>query len=73
MSDAVIVGYGQTRYDKRPEQPTAWYTIDAVGRALAQCGLTPRDVDGFGVTSFLLPPDNTATMAEQLGIRKSVV
>ncbi len=67
--DAVIVGYGQTDYHKRPDKSTAWYTIDAVGRALALCGLTPRDIDGLGVSSFLLPPDNTATMCEQLGIQ----
>ena len=69
MMDAVIVGYGQTDYHKRPDRSTAWYVIDAVARALAQCGLTPRDIDGFGVSSFLLPPDNTATMCEQLGIQ----
>lgn len=69
MTNAMIVGYGQTEYHKRPDRSTAWYTIDAVGRALSQCGLTPRDVDGLGVSSFLLPPDNTATMCEQLGIQ----
>lgn len=68
MSDAVVVGYGQTEYHKHPDEPTLWYVVDAVSRALDSCGLSPGDVDGIGVSSFLLPPDNTATVAEQLGI-----
>lgn len=68
MPEPVIAAYGQTEYHKDPDEPTLWYVADAVRRALANCGMSPRDVDGFGVSSFLLPPDNTATVAEQLGI-----
>jgi acetyl-CoA acetyltransferase len=63
-----IAGYGQTPYHKRPQQPTAWYVVDAVRRALASCGIHKDEVDGLGVSSFHLPPDNTATMAEQMGM-----
>lgn len=68
VNEPVVVACGQTEYHKSPDEPTLWYIADAVRRALASCGLSPTDVDGFGVSSFLLPPDNTATVAEQLGI-----
>jgi acetyl-CoA acetyltransferase len=63
-----IAGYGQTPYHKRPDQPTAWYVVDAARRALESCGIHKDEVDGLGVCSFHLPPDNTATMAEQMGM-----
>lgn len=65
---AVIVGYGQTPYHKRPTQPTLWYAGEAVRLALANCGIPSREVDGLGVNSFMLAPDNTATLAEHLGL-----
>jgi acetyl-CoA acetyltransferase len=63
-----IAGYGQTPYHKRPDKPTEWYVVEAVRRALASCGIHKNEVDGLGVSSFFLPPDNTATMAEQMGM-----
>jgi acetyl-CoA acetyltransferase len=66
--NAVIVGYGQTTYHKRPEWSTLQYCIEAVRLALDSCGLSNGDVDGLGVCSFMLPPDNTATLAEHLGM-----
>jgi acetyl-CoA acetyltransferase len=63
-----IVGYGQTPYHKRDQPPTAWYVIEAVRLALENSGISKDDVDGLGISSFFLPPDNTATMAEQMGM-----
>ena len=65
---AVIAGYSQTPYHKRPAQPTLWYAGEAVRLALANCGIPSQEVDGLGVNSFMLPPDNTATLAEHLGL-----
>lgn len=63
-----VVGYGQTPYHKRDQPPTSWYVIEAARLALESCGISKAEVDGLGVSSFLLPPDNTATMAEQMGM-----
>jgi acetyl-CoA acetyltransferase len=65
---AVIVGYGQTEYHKRAQHEVPWYLADAIRRALAHAGIDKREVDGLAVSSFMLPPDNTATIAEQLGM-----
>jgi acetyl-CoA acetyltransferase len=65
---AVLVGYGQTAYEKRARHEVVWYLADAIRRALAHAGIAKREVDGLAVSSFMLPPDNTATLAEQLGM-----
>ena len=68
FENVAIVGYGQTTYHKRPTQPTAWYVVEAARLALEHAGINKNEVDGLGVSSFLLPPDNTATIAEQMGM-----
>ena len=65
---AVIVGYGQTQYEKQARHEVHWYIADAIRRALASAGIAKREVDGLALSSFMLPPDNTATIAEQLGM-----
>jgi acetyl-CoA acetyltransferase len=37
--------------------------------ALADAGIEPRDVDGFGVSSFSLLPDHAIDLAWRLGLR----
>jgi acetyl-CoA acetyltransferase len=68
FEDVAIVGYGQTPYHKHDQPPTAWYVVEAARRALESCGIEKSEVDGLGVSSFHLSPDNTATMAEQMGM-----
>lgn len=63
-----IVGYGETEYRKKDGRSTMFYVVDAISRALRHAGLSRTDVDGLSVTSFQLPPDNTTTVAEHLGI-----
>ena len=63
-----VVGYGETPYHKRREHSAMAYTADAVRRALESANLTKEDVDGLSVTSFELPPDNTTTVAEHVGL-----
>lgn len=67
--DAVrIVGAGQTAYAKRSPDTVQKLLYDAGSSALKDAGLSWRQVDGLAVTSFMLPPDNVATVAEHLGI-----
>ena len=63
-----IVGYGETEYHKRRARTPMFYIADSIRRALASANLTKKDVDGLSVTSFELPPDNTTTVAEHLGM-----
>ena len=63
-----IVGAGQTVYAKRSADTVQKLLYDAGSAALRDAGLGWRNVDGLAITSFMLPPDNAATVAEHLGI-----
>jgi acetyl-CoA acetyltransferase len=63
-----IVGAGQTEYAKRSPKGVQRLLYEAGSAALKDAGLDWRTVDGLGVTSFMLPPDNVATVAEHFGI-----
>ena len=71
ISDIGIAGYGQTAYEKRTTRTLLSFLAEAGAKALDSAGLTFRDVDGLAICSFELPPDNTVTAAEQLGISVS--
>lgn len=66
--DIGILGFGETAYSKRTGRTLVSLLADAARRALSSAGLTRGDVDGLAVCSFVLPPDNAVTLAEQLGI-----
>jgi acetyl-CoA acetyltransferase len=63
-----IVGAGQTAYAKRADKSVQRLLYEAGSAALADAGLPWSAVDGLAVTSFRLPPDNVATVAEHFGI-----
>jgi acetyl-CoA acetyltransferase len=63
-----IVGAGQTVYAKRSPHTVQKLLYDAGSAALRQAGLAWPAVDGLAITSFQLPPDNAATVAEHLGV-----
>jgi acetyl-CoA acetyltransferase len=63
-----IVGAGQTEYSKRAPKSVQRLLYEAGSAALADAGLPWSAVDGLAVTSFRLPPDNVATVAEHIGI-----
>ena len=63
-----IVGSGQTPYAKRSPHGVQKLLYDAGSAALRDAGLWWDRVDGLAVTSFMLPPDNVATVAEHLGV-----
>jgi acetyl-CoA acetyltransferase len=63
-----IVGAGQTEYTKRGPKSVQRLLYEAGSAALVDAGLPWSAVDGLAVTSFMLPPDNVATVAEHIGI-----
>ena len=63
-----IVGAGQTAYAKRSPDGVQKLLYDAGSAALRDAGLWWNRVDGLAITSFMLPPDNAATVAEHFGI-----
>lgn len=63
-----IAGYGETEYSKSSPLGSMSYVADALDRAVRSAGLTHRDIDGLSVTSFLMPTENTITVAAHLGL-----
>lgn len=64
-----IVGAGQTAYAKRSPHGVHRLLYQAGTAALKDAGLEWGSVDGLAVSSFMLPPDNVAIVAEHLGIQ----
>lgn len=63
-----ITGYGATRYEKKTSRTLFSFLSEAARHALDSAGLSFADVDGLAICSFELPPDNTVTAAEQMGL-----
>ena len=70
-SDAVIAAVAESPYARHPPAyaTTETYLADAVVRVLAAEGIGRDEVDGFGVSSFTLAPDNAIDLAWKLGLR----
>ena len=58
---------GRTRTG-RGQGAALQYCVEAVRLALDSCGISSSEVNGLGVCSFMLPPDNAATLAEHMGL-----
>jgi acetyl-CoA acetyltransferase len=69
--DIGIIGYGQTRYEKRTQRTLISFLVEAARLALVSAGIGKDEVDGFAVSAFELPPDNAVTLAEQFGLSPS--
>jgi acetyl-CoA acetyltransferase len=63
-----VVGAAQSAYAKRVDKSLHRLLWEALDGALRSAGLPWRRLDGLGVTSFALPPDNVTTLAEHFGI-----
>lgn len=63
-----IVGAGQAKYSKVADRTIPQLLHEAGSAALSNAGLSWDMVDGMALTSFLLPPDNCATISEQFGL-----
>ncbi|WP_347111034.1 thiolase family protein [Paenarthrobacter sp. S56] len=64
-----IIGTGQSAYTRHPRAGTTTSGViaQAVKAALNEAGLTPKDVDGFAVSSFTLGPDHAIDLAWRMG------
>jgi acetyl-CoA acetyltransferase len=63
-----VVGVGQTAYEKRTTKTLHRILWEALDAARQSANLQWKQLDGLGVTSFSLPPDNVTTLAEHFGI-----
>jgi acetyl-CoA acetyltransferase len=66
-----ILGYAESAYEKKTSRTLISMLAEVARGTLASAGLSRDDVDGIAVSSFVLPPDNAVTLAEQLGISVS--
>jgi len=55
---AAIVGIGQTEFSKRSGRTELQLAIEAIGGALDDCGLRPKDVDGMSLYTMENNPAN---------------
>ena len=62
---AAIAGIGATEFSKESGRSELQLSVEAVQAALADCGLTPRDVDGF--TTFTMDTSSEIAVARELG------
>lgn len=63
---AAIVGIGATEFSKESGRSELQLSVEAVRAALADCGLTPSDVDGL--TTFTMDTSSEIALARELGI-----
>jgi acetyl-CoA acetyltransferase len=63
---AAIVGIGATEFSKESGRSELQLSVEAVRAALADCGLTPQDVDGL--TTFTMDTSSEIAVARELGI-----
>ncbi len=66
--DIGILGYAESAYEKKTSRSLISMLAEVARKAVASAGLNRDDIDGIAVCSFVLPPDNAVTLAEQLGI-----
>ena len=62
---AAIAGIGATEFSKESGRSELQLSVEAVQAALADCGLAPRDVDGF--TTFTMDTSSEIAVARELG------
>ncbi len=63
----VIAGVGLSDYPKAPHLDATGHHVQAMQRALADCGVLKQDIDGYA-TVGMMAGDEGPTLAEYLGI-----
>lgn len=71
--EALLAGLGETPSERHPpaDTTTEMLLARAAREALADAGVLPAQVDGFGLSSFSLAPDRAIDLAVKLGLRCS--
>ncbi len=62
-----LVGYGSTEYSRKSGRPLLSYYAEAMQSAMAQTGLTKKEIHGFSMVTQA-SPDYSPYVAEQLGL-----
>src|SRR5262245_21326154 len=65
VAAAVPVTFG---YSKVPKHGVHWYLGGVLRELLRRSSVAKREVDGLVVASYRLAPDNSASLAEYLGL-----
>jgi len=65
---AAIAGIGATEFSKESGRSELQLSVEAIQHALADCGLTPADVDGL--TTFTMDTSSEIAVARELGLRE---
>lgn len=55
-------------YQRFSKETAHWWIARALRQSLDSAGMTPRDVDGFSVSSFSLFPDSAVGLTQHLGL-----
>jgi acetyl-CoA acetyltransferase len=63
---AAIAGIGATEFSKESGRSELQLSVEAIRAALADCGLTPADVDGL--TTFTMDTSSEIAVARELGV-----
>lgn len=63
ITSPVTVPY--TRFSK---ESAHWWIARALGESVRAASLTPREIDGFSVSSFTLMPDSAVGLVQHLGL-----
>ena len=66
--DVVITAPVTVPYVRFSKESAHWWIARALGDALGAGNLTPKDVDGFSVSSFTLMPDSAVGLVQHLGL-----
>ena len=69
---AVIKGWGQTKYIRKPSETDSLIDLfaEAISTALKDANLNLSEIDGFAVSSFTLKPDRAIDLAVKFNLSK---
>ena len=68
---AVIKGWGQTKYIRKPSETDSLIDLfaEAISTALKDANLNLSEIDGFAVSSFTLKPDRAIDLAVKFNLK----
>lgn len=67
--DGIVLAAPSTvPYQRFSKETAHWWIARALRQSLDSAGMTPRDVDGFSVSSFSLFPDSAVGLTQHLGL-----